>query len=199
MIETIFLMVISGFIGYFFNKLQKEKSRLIYFIQHISDFNITIEPTPANPTKRDIPLYTHTLIIRNNGNKIAEDIEVRHIFLPRHISILPKVKLKDYRIERKNGGGTIFIKDIVPNEQVTVAYLDEYPYTPQSIFATVVKSKDGFAKAQPVVLYPWLPKWAIRFSQLLLYLGLLFIIFIIYKLWPYFADIVGKLGDIILK
>lgn len=199
MIKTIFLMIISGVIGYFFNRLQKEKSKLIYYIQHISNFNVTIDPISANPVKREIPLYTYSLIIKNNGNKIAEDIEIRHLFLPRHISIFPKAKLEGHRIERKNGGGTIFIKDIVPNEQVTIAYLDEYPYAPQSIFATVVKSKDGFARAQSMVLYPWLPKWARRFSQLLLYLGLLFIIFIIYKLWPYFIEIVRKLGTIILK
>jgi len=199
MVKTIFLMLVSGTIGYFFHRLQKEKSRLIYYIQHISDFNITIDPTPTIPAKRDVPLYTHTLIIRNNGNKTAEDIEVRHLFLPLHVSILPKAKLDGLKIDRKNGGGTIYIKDIVPQEQVTIAYLDTYPYAPKNIFATVVKSKDGFAKAQSMVLYPWLPKWALRFSQLLLYLGLLFIVFILYKLWPSLIIICQKLIDLIVK
>ena len=197
MLKTIFLMVISGVIGYFFNKLQKEKSKLIYYIQHISDFKITLEPTPDYPLQKEIPLYTHTLVIRNNGNRAAEDVEVRHVFLPRHVSISPKEK--EFKIERKNGGGTIFIKDIVPNEQVTIAYLYEYPYDPKLIFATVVKSKDGFAKPQPMVLYPLLPKWAVRFSQFLLYMGLLFLIFIVYKLWPYLVQIFQRAMDIILK
>ncbi len=164
----------------------KERARLVYYLQNISDHDVqlpvrtpsNIEPNPPVQTFR---IYTHSITIRNNGERIANNVEVTHAFLPRHITINPSNI--QFTIDRERR--IIRFNSIVPNQMITIGYLDFMLYTVEQIYATSVRSDEGFARPLRMTQYPVMPRWFNIIVWILLIIGILTVIFIGYKLVPY--------------
>jgi hypothetical protein len=193
--ERIFWLLLGYIVNHIFILLRRQRSNIVYFIQSISHFNINLPASGVNPA-RTIPLYTHTLFIRNNGNRTANNIEITHpVYLPNHITINPQ----DINTTIDRANRIIRFPILRPNEVVTISYLDDFPYTLESIFATRVRSNEGFGIFQPVMLYPMPPRWALRLTYLLMFLGVLFILLTVYKFLPYIGNAVRNFIRIITK
>ena len=167
----------------------RERARLIYYIQSvlvhsIQDIPVPVRPpTPAEPTPPKVPLIisTHSITIRNNGRRAAQNVEVIHTtYLPRTVTVFPPDV--DFTIDRNHR--IIRFPTLVPNQQITIGYFDVAAYTFQDILNTQVRSEEGFARQMAMTQNPIMPKWFNRTVLGLLFLGISAVIFIVYKLSP---------------
>ena len=90
--------LIGGLLGAIIQNLTarwlRERARLVYYLQNISDHNVNISVRPASELEPSSPtktfrIYTHSMSIRNDGERVANNVEVVHTFLPQHITITP--------------------------------------------------------------------------------------------------------------
>lgn len=70
--------IILIFIGAFFNNLLEKRDQLIAYIGHISSFKLDSSDDRPDP----VWVYTHAIIVRNNGRKTAENVRIGHAYLP---------------------------------------------------------------------------------------------------------------------
>lgn len=140
----------------------ERKSKLISYIGHISNFNITGQD--KNP---DTKVFTHSVIIRNAGKKTAKDIKIGHHYLPLHIDFLPQAR---HKIEREQNPPEIIIDSLVPKEQITISYLYVDPYRVDDIHS-YIKSDDGFAKEIKVIPTIQYPKSFLNVLRVLMFAG----------------------------
>jgi hypothetical protein len=94
MLRAVLLVIVGIAIDHILKKFFKEKARLVYYLQDISDHDVqlpirTPSPTEPNPPTQTYRIYTHSIIIINNGDRAAHNVEVAHAFLPDHITINP--------------------------------------------------------------------------------------------------------------
>ena len=149
----------------------EKKSKLISYIGHISSFTLKDE----NKT----PVYTHSIIVRNAGQKTAKNVKIGHYFLPNSINIHPPIK---YTIESNpDNASEIVIESLVPKEQVTISYLYFPPVTWDKIHS-YTKSDDGFAKIINVIPTPQLSKTLNIFILFLMFSGASLLVYLAIKL-----------------
>jgi hypothetical protein len=141
----------------------KDRFNLLVYYHHVSAFL-------ANNTGTNINIHTHSIILKNNGNKICKNIRLGHKILP-NVSIFPDT---DFKIIRNPGGTSeILIPSLIPKEQLYISYLYFPPVTYDQI-NTYVKSDEGFAKVVNVELMKVYPKFLNYLNILFLSIGILF-------------------------
>lgn len=202
MANSILLLIIGGFITYIVHNLLKERGRVIYYLQHYSNFQITIPPpiddkgVPVG-NSRKLPSFGCTVFIENQGNKTAKNIQIIHEFAPVNYLVIPKTKF--YKEDRPLQGGLIIVlDDLTPKEVISISYIE---FDEKFIRASlpIVKTESGYAKMQSVRLFPVYSKWVYKTLHVLLVLGIIFLIKICVDLAPYASVFFQKLFDIIFK
>lgn len=124
--------ILSLLFGALIKRYFKERSKLITFMLHASQFTVG-----------EVVVNTHSIILRNTGNKAASNVRVHHQNLPPNIQVYPPIH---YTVERRpDQSGDIVFSALVPKEQVTISYL-YYPPLFASNVNSGAKSDDGLAK-----------------------------------------------------
>ena len=130
------------FLGAWLNRKVERKPNIVTYLGHTGAFKHTL----ADGKKMDV--YTHSVVISNNGQKTATNVRLRHHILP-DFDISPSV---DYQVKELPDGGTeIVIPLMVPKQQLTVSYLYFPPVTWDKVNAGIL-SDEGFATAIPVLI-----------------------------------------------
>jgi len=180
---TIVAPILTLFLGIAIKSLLERKPKLIAYFTHATSF-------PIQQGVINNQINTHGIIIRNAGEKTALDIRVRHRYLPEHFNVYPGVK---YKVEELPGGGKeIVFPKLVPNEQISIAYLYHPPVVYSQIHEGIVH-EGGFAievTALPTQIYP---SWIIRSLWALLILGIATCIYIIYAIIKFLPAIYESL------
>lgn len=168
---TIAAPIIALFVGATINGFIERKPRLIAYFTHASAFNNIGSTNP-------ITVHTHGIIIKNIGKKSATDVRVRHRFLPNNFNIYPII---DHNVHNLPGGGSeIVFPILVQNEQVSISYLYFPPVTYNQIHAGI-RHSDGFATEVTALPTPRYPSWIHKSLLLLLILGIIALVYLVFK------------------
>jgi len=163
--------VFSVLLGVFVKRYFESRSKLVSFIGHVSAFTLQDQ----NKTV----VHTHSVVIRNTGNKPAHNVRLTHDVLPPNVTVYPQVQ---YRIEgNPEGAKEIVIPILVPKEQVTVSYL----YFPPLLWSQVnksTKSDEGFAKIINVIPAPQLSRFVLMCFWSLVLIGASFVFYWVVKI-----------------
>jgi len=166
--------IVSPFIalilGYVLTRISERKPKLSYYTGHVSSFTI-------KDTK--VPVFTHSIVVMNNGKKTAKNVRIGHDIFPNNYVIHPPKESEIVSIE-----GTrreLKISELIPNEIITVNYLYFPPITWDQI-NTTVKHDDGFGKLVTVIPTTQYPKWAINLTKFFLFLGIVAFLYIVYEI-----------------
>lgn len=169
-VATIAAPIVALFVGVALNRLLARKARLIAYFTHASVFQIS-GPNP-------IQIHTHGIVIKNVGKKSATDIRVRHNILPGNFNVFPNI---EYQVNALRGGGSeIVFPTLVPNEQVSIAYL----YFPPTLYSQIhsgIRHSDGFATEVTVLPMLQYPPWLKRLLWFLIILGFVAFIYILFE------------------
>ncbi|MFA5038402.1 MAG: hypothetical protein WC732_01835 [Candidatus Omnitrophota bacterium] len=166
--------VIALFIGIAIDRIVEQKSRIIAYFTHAEEFNLPA----ASPTTAPMTIRTHGIVIKNVGKRPAIDIRVRHNnnAFPPFFRVSPVV---EHRQENLPGGGVeIVFPTLVPNEQVSIAYLYFPPLFYNQIHAGI-RHSEGFATEVTALPTPQFPPWLRRALSFLLILGTIALIYLI--------------------
>ncbi|MCH8288902.1 MAG: hypothetical protein IID12_07340 [Candidatus Marinimicrobia bacterium] len=173
LIAVIASPIIAAFIGAALNEFLQRRPKLIVHWGHVSAFKS--HPTGGSP----IDVHTHSLIIRNEGKKSANNVRVSHQYLP-DFSVYPPVQ---YEIKPlPNEGSEILFPILRPKEEITISYLYSPTITVDQIFYSV-NSDEGEAKSIAVWLAPVLSR---TFKLIIYYFFIVGLISTIYLI-TYFA------------
>lgn len=171
--------IVLLFIGALINHLLEKRERLIAYLGHISSFKLN----PAEGQNEPAWIYTHSVIVRNNGSKTAENIRLGHAYLP-NVTINPDIQ---YKInDLPSGGKEILIPKLVPKKEITISYL-YYPPTTWDKINTHLESDNGPIKVVRVLLQIQPPKWLIRMIFFLMLVGLIGVIYVVAELFIKFS------------
>lgn len=164
------LTAVLGFIG---KKYFEARPKLITYLVHASAI-------PFRYVDNDVTVNTHSIVVRNSGERTAHNVRIGHNFLPAH-QIFPQVSHEI--IAGVNGSAEILVPTLVPREQVTISYL----YFPPRLWSEVhsyCKCDEMAAKYINIVPSPQPGK-----HEEIIILGLIFVgastlvYWIIYWLW----------------
>ena len=137
----------------------EEKPKLISYLVHTSAI-------PLNDPENTL-VHTHSIVVRNAGKKAAHDVRIGHFVLP-SFQISPPVS--HTVIPGANNSAEILIPTLVPNDQVSIAYL----YFPPVVWSQInayAKSDEGHAKIINVIPTPQPSKVVLFFFWALVFLG----------------------------
>jgi len=173
-IAKILSPILTIILGAILKRYFERRAKIVSFIGHVSAFKIHGD--------QDIDVFTHSIIIRNTGNKSAKNIRIGHNSLPPNYTVYPKIQ---YSIENNpDGASEIVIPALVPKEQITISYLYFPPITWDQV-NSYTKYEEGFAKVLNVIPMPQPPKWIVRLIWLLMFVGSSVMIFWLTKLAAY--------------
>ncbi|MDD3597176.1 hypothetical protein [Sulfuricurvum sp.] len=133
--------VITAIISYFIKKYFEAKPKLIIYLVHASAI-------PLKGDEQGTIVNTHSVVVRNAGQKTANNVRIGHDILPESFQLFPKLPYE--KVQGSENSAEILIPSLVPNEQVTISYLYFPPLTWQSI-NTYCKSDEAFAKIINIV------------------------------------------------
>jgi len=145
-------------LGIWLNRRFERQAKLISWLGHIAQFKTG-----------EMQVYTHAIAVRNDGKLAANNVRIRHAWLPNSYQVYPALS---YRIEPMEGGGADMVfEKLVPGEQISIQYLYFEPRDVDMIHRDV-KCDEGFAKVIPMLLSRVYPRWAIRISRVLFAVGI---------------------------
>ncbi len=171
--------VLGAFVGWGLARVSERRSKLVTYYGHVSAFLLNPPPPPPpQPPPPPVPVFTHAVVIRNAGRKVAKDVRVSHNVLPPDFTIHPAVP---HTVEQLQGGVDIVIAQLVPYEEVTINYLYGPPTTYDQI-TRGVRSEDGFAKVLTVLLTPQVSRRTIIAVWGLIALGAIAVTYFVVKL-----------------
>lgn len=126
---------------------------------------------------------THSLVLRNSGNKSAQNVRLGHHFLP-NVNIYPDIT---YHVEPLPGGDKeIVIPTLVPKKEITINYLYFAPATWDRI-NTHIESDSGPAKRVNVLLQPLVKPWLRITIWTFLILGLVAVVCLLFEVIRWFT------------
>lgn len=172
-LDGIIVGVITLAIGVIIGKILERRSRLVYYLTDIAMFKIT-ELDPS------LELYFHSLVIRNNGKKEAQDIEICHGFHAKYYNIYPN-KTITWKKSESPDNPIMLIDNLAPKEMVTITYLERYPHSLDLLYQ-YIKSKEGLARKISVAPLRILPKPINYIIMGFLIWGLFCLVYFLYKL-----------------
>jgi len=158
----VFMPLVSLFLGAWIKNALEAKVRLIVHYGHVSAFKLK----GVEGDDQDRWVYTHSVVIKNNGRKPAFNLRLGHNVLPDNTIVQPDI---EYSINVLPGGSKEMIFPILsPKKEITVSYL-YYPPLTYGQINTHVESDAGAAKPVNVLLQPVYSKW-VNYSVLALML-----------------------------
>ncbi|MHB1516437.1 MAG: hypothetical protein ACYCVY_12185 [Acidiferrobacteraceae bacterium] len=150
--------ILTLILGPLVSRYTQDRVRLISFIGHISAFKL----------RNNTDVYTHSVIVRNTGRKVAHNVRLTHRVLPPDVTIYPPIQ---YSVETSPAGySDIVIPVLVPSEQITISYLYFPPITWEQINVNT-KSDEGFAKIIQAIPTPQASKKMILAFVMLMFVG----------------------------
>jgi hypothetical protein len=127
----------------------QRKPRLEAFFIHGSS-----HPIPQS----QLPIHTHSLVVRNSGSYTATSVRISHAFVPQNTDIQVYPDRPKTITPFGQNGSEILIDRLRPRESLTLSYLYPGP-TLLTQFGTNVKFDDGFASFSEMqhvrVIAPW--------------------------------------------
>lgn len=164
------IAIVSLIIGKYLDRIFKLKPKLISYYGHVSAFKLR--------SQNNLEVYTHSVVVINNGNDTATNVKVGHNFLPNDYVIFP---VRSYSINQLgNNADEIVFDKLLPKEQVTISYLYFPPITYDKI-NSYVRSDEDFAKVIQVIPSPMPNKYLLIFAKFLMLLGagsLIYLLFV---------------------
>lgn len=183
LLVTIAAPIVALFIGAVLDRLIERKPSVSYYIGYVSAFRL------KSGIRRDI--YTHSIVVVNNGKKKAKGVRIGHSILPQDFNIYPR---KEYKVKKlPDNGKDIIISSLVPGEQITISYLYFPPVTWDQVNTSVMYD-DGFGKKISVLQTRQLPKWQGRIGVIFLLLGVIAFIYLLYEFFSRFIKVVFLTG-----
>lgn len=173
-LETVASPTIVFLIGVFITHVFENRPKVVCYLGHVSGIRLN----------RDQPLQvnTHSIVLRNAGRKVANNIRLGHNTLP-GFQVFPDIEYEEKNLP--GGGKEIIILKLVPKKQVTISYLYFPPLTWNQI-NTHLESDEGPIKVLNVLPTAQLPRlWIAVLWFLLIYgaIGLLYTAYEVFKLF----------------
>lgn len=135
-------------LGFWLNRRFERQVKLSVYLGHMSNFKL-----------KEVDIYTHAIVVSNNGKMPATNVRICHHWLPGSIEIYPTMQ---YRIEKlSDGGADLIIDRLLPNGLISVQYLYFEPRNLDMIHRGV-RCDQGFAKFIPVLQTRIYPNWVMR-------------------------------------
>ncbi len=146
---------------------------LIAYIGFVADFHIKTDTNPVD-------IFTHSLVIRNQGKKVANNVRLGHFCLPPNYRVSPSV---DYSIETtSNGIKEILLPRLLPGEQITISYV----YFDSIVTGKIhnyVKSDEVLARVVKVLSVQQYPTWVNNCIRVFIFLGFCTAIYMAWRLF----------------
>jgi len=152
---------LAAVVGAVLARWWQKKVRLTTYLAHASA--VSIQP----PQGQAFQVNTHSIVVRNAGQKAATNVRLGHHVLPNY-SVYPAADFEEKRL--KGGGVELLFPTLVPSEQITVTYLYYPPVFWQNV-NSYTKSDEGFAKVLSVLPAPQPPQWVVRSVRFLVVVG----------------------------
>src|SRR6266446_2859538 len=128
--------ILTLFLGAWVQRWFEKRPVLTSYFGHVSAFKWT------DNTGKKHDIFTHSVVVKNNGKRSANNVRIRHQNLP-DFTVSPA---EDYTVVKlPEGGSDIIIPVLVPNEEVTISYLYFPPLT-WNMVNREIRSDEGFAK-----------------------------------------------------
>lgn len=145
LVKDVAIPILILVIGIGLDRSLRRRPKLIAHYGHVSVFR-------SRPDgKKPIDINTHSVVIRNEGNKTANNVKVMHDYLPDDINVFPSV---EYSVRvLPDGSKELIFPMLIPKEEITISYLYYPPVTFDQI-VTNVKSDEGAAKVISVWYAP---------------------------------------------
>jgi hypothetical protein len=144
MVAKVAMPIVTLFLGVIVNRYLESREKLIAHLGYCAVHKLK----PKEDGKPGTTVHTHSVIVKNSGNKSAKNVRLGHNFLP-DVNVYPDI---EYFINDLPGGGKeIVFPNISPKKEVTVSYL----YFPPDIWPQVnthIESDEGPAKIVQVLL-----------------------------------------------
>ncbi|HRD71008.1 MAG TPA: hypothetical protein PK657_12785 [Legionella sp.] len=167
----VILLIIGAGLNHFFER----RARVITYLGHVSGIKLSKFEPP-------LTIYTHSIVIKNNGRKVANDIRLGHHTLP-DFQVYPDI---EYNVRDLPGGQKeIIIPKLIPKKEVTITYLYIPPITWDTINSHL-ESDDGPIQVIRVLPTPQIPPWAIRLLWFLISYGSIALLYTIWLIWTAF-------------
>ena len=175
----VFLQIASSIIavcvGAIVNKYLSKRERLIAYYGYIASYAIDSVVGGSEVTQ----IHTHSVVIRNNGNKTATNVRISHNVLS-NIKIFPETNFEI--TDLPSGGKELIIPRITPKKEYTISYLYFPPITYNDIIISAIESDAGSAKIINVRLQQIYPQWFNILCIFAIILGLIAFIYIVYEI-----------------
>jgi len=156
-------------------RVNQRKPRLEAFFIHGSS-----HPIPQS----QVPIHTHSLVVRNAGSYTATGVRISHSFVPQHTDIQVYPDRPKTVTSFGQNGSEILIDRLRPREQVTLSYLYPGP-TLLTQFGTNVKFDDGFARFSEMQHVRVFPPWVRALILSLMFAGLSLVFYFVLKIGLY--------------
>ena len=176
-VVQIAIPILTVFITAAVSRYWSERPKLIAYYGHVAShaLNSVVEGKEVKH------INTHTVVIRNNGNKTATNVRISHNVLP-DFKIYPETEY--YVNDLPSGGKELVFPRITPKREFTISYLYFPPVTYNQI-DSFIDSDTGAAKVVNVRLQQIFPRW-VNFSVVAsMLLGLVAFIYILFEIFLY--------------
>ena len=172
-VVKIVVPIVTLILGVTINKILENKEKLVVYLGHAASHRL--EKKEDQP---QIIVNTHSVVLRNNGNKSAQNVRLGHNHLP-NVSVYPDI---EYEIrELPSGGKEIIFPIVIPKKEITISYLYYEPVRWQNI-NTHIESDEGPAKVVAVLLQKQPRPIALKLVGFLIFLGAISLIYFFVKL-----------------
>jgi len=173
-VATIAAPIMSLFVGVIIDRVIESRPKVVSYIGHVSGINLT----KTNPS---LSVNTHSIVVRNAGNKLETNIRIGHVELPDY-QIFPDI---DHEVKTlPSGQKEIVIPKLVPKKQITITYLYFPPLTWQMV-NTCIESDTGSVKILNVLPTVQLSKWMLLILWFLTGYGVIALIYSTYEFYKW--------------
>ena len=108
--------LIGAAIGAALNHVFERRPRLISYIGHVASHQI------PQASGHPLHFFTHSVVLKNTGHKPANNVRLKHQFLPTYAVHPPLVAHTPEKYPVGQGGDIVFPK-LVPQTEITISYL----------------------------------------------------------------------------
>jgi hypothetical protein len=179
LIVKISMPIVSLFLGILINRFIENREKLITHLGYIASHKLA----PKEEGQEPATVNTHSVILRNSGNKAAKNVRVGHNYLP-DFNVYPDI---EYSVNDLPGGGKeLLFPTLTPKKEITISYL----YFPPDTWAginTHIESDEGKAKSVHVLLQAQPKPAALKIVWFFIIIGVIATIYSAIELFKWFA------------
>ena len=154
--------LLALFVGATLSRLLESRPRVVTYVAHAAAIRAETQQGPP------MQFYTHSVVVRNNGRKAANNLRLGHAILPPY-SVYPP---HEFRVVDVPGGRELVFPVLAPDEQITVAYLYSPPLHSGDV-NTYTRSDEGIARVLNVLPTPQASPGMVRLGWFLMAVGAL--------------------------